>query len=83
MGYMPYEVMSQRTSTGIEFYIGLPKSFYHRVPRLEPMKVDLEKLTEILNSFRGDVELNRLAFSQPKDWFSVCVGPFILIQFWI
>lgn len=55
---------------GVEFYIGLPKSLYHRVPRLEPNKVDLKKLAEIYSSFEGDVDLYRLAFSQPKDWFS-------------
>ncbi|RUS71720.1 hypothetical protein EGW08_020517 [Elysia chlorotica] len=55
---------------GIEFYIGLPKSLYHRVTRLEPMKVDIKKLAEILNNFQGDAELYRLAFSQPQDWFS-------------
>ncbi|GFS11121.1 beta-lactamase domain-containing protein 2-like [Elysia marginata] len=55
---------------GIEFYIGLPKSLYYRVARLEPMAVNIEKTAEMLSSFEGDADLSRLAFSQPKDWFS-------------
>ncbi|CAL1540224.1 unnamed protein product [Lymnaea stagnalis] len=55
---------------GIDFYIGLPKHLQYRAARLEPKTVAKEDLMKMMETFKGDISLYRLAFSQPKDFLS-------------
>ncbi|GFO39407.1 beta-lactamase domain-containing protein 2-like [Plakobranchus ocellatus] len=56
---------------GIDFYIGVPKSLYYRVARLEPVPVDKVKYMQALASSKGDAQMLQKALYQLKDWSSI------------